>query len=125
MNIYGEKARRWYDRDPILSKAMRILETSDDKFQIQVAVNLIKVIIEHNIENNTFTSIDDIILAVEDGRIEKGNARWYDLDNTLRTAIQMLESCPPEMQGKIAHEIASLVTQKLKDSDEDEEDIDI
>ena len=125
MNIYDDNVRRWYDRDPILSKAMRILETSDDKFQIQVAVNLIKVIIEHNIENNTFTSIDDIMSAVEDGRLEKGNARWYDLDNTLRTAIQMLESCPQEMQGKIAHEIANLVTQKLKDSDDDEEDIDI
>ena len=38
--------RRWYDRDPLLSKMMRILKDSDDDFQIKMAINLIKVIIE-------------------------------------------------------------------------------
>lgn len=114
--------RRWYDRDPILSKAMRILETSDDKLQIQVAINLIKVIIEHQIEDNTFTSIDDLMAAVEDGKNEKGNARWYDIDKTLRTAIQMLENCSHDTQDKIAHEIASLITSAFK-NDEDEDEV--
>lgn len=118
----NQQARRWYDKDPILQKAMNILETSDDKLQIQVAINLIKVIIEHNIEENVYTSIDDIISAVEFGKSEKGNGRWYDIDNTLRTAIQMLENCNPEMQGKIAKEIASLVTKVFK-NDEDEDDL--
>jgi len=111
--------RRWYDKDPVLSKSMRILETSDDKFQIQMAINLIKIIIEHNIEANSYTTIEDIMAAVEEGRIEKGNARWYDIDNTLRTAIQMLENCSLELQNKIAKEMAELVVKKLKNTDED------
>lgn len=116
----SDNTRRWYDKDPVLSKAMKILETSEDKFQIQVAINLIKVIIEHNIENNTFSSIDDIISAVEKGRNPKGNDRWYDIDSTLRTAIQMLEDCPADMHGMIAHQIADMVTEQLKDTyDED------
>jgi len=118
----NQEFRRWYDKDPIIQKAMRILETSNDKLQIQVAINLIKVIIEHSIENNVYTSIDDIISAVEEGRSEKGSARWYDIDNTLRTSIQMLENCTPEMQEKIAREIASLVTKIFK-SDDDEDDM--
>lgn len=115
-----DQARRWYDKDPILSKAMRILETSDDKLQIQVAINLIKVIMEHHIEENAYTSVDDMIRSVEEGKSEKGNGRWYDIDNTLRTAIQMLENCPQEMQSKIAQQIASLVKEKLYDPDEDD-----
>ena len=31
--------------------------------------------------------------AVEDGRIQRGHSRWYDIDSTVRTAIQMLEKC--------------------------------
>lgn len=118
--------RRWYDRDPILAKAMRILETSDDKFQIQVALNLIKVIIEHNIESNEFKTVEDILAAVEEGRCEKGNERWYDIDLTIRTAVQMLENCTEDTQLKIARNIAELITDKLKDSydNEDDEDFD-
>lgn len=112
--------RRWYDRDPILSKAMKILETSDDRFQIQVALNLIKIVIEHNIESNTFNTVEDILKAVEEGRCEKGNERWYDIDLTIRTSVQMLEKCPQEMQSKIARSIAELINDKLKDSYDDE-----
>jgi len=116
--------RRWYDRDPILSKAMRILETSDDKFQIQVALNLIKVIIEHNIETNTFNTVEDILAAVQEGRCEKGNERWYDIDLTLKTSVQMLENCSEEMQSKIARSIAELISDKLENSYDDDEDFD-
>ncbi len=115
-----ELSRRWYDRDPILSKAMKILETTDDQVQVKIAINLIKIIIEHNIETDTFRSVDDLLSAVEEGRCEKGNERWYDLDKTLRTAIQMLERCPSQMQGKIAREVAILIKDKIKDTYEAE-----
>ncbi|MDD3012810.1 MAG: hypothetical protein PHC34_03830 [Candidatus Gastranaerophilales bacterium] len=117
---YDMNARRWYDRDPVLSKAMKILETSDDKLQIQVAINLIKVIMEHHIEENEYSSVDDMIKAVENGKLNKGSARWYDIDHTLRTAIQMLENCSLEMQSKVAREIATLVKEQFCDEDEDE-----
>ncbi len=116
--------RRWYDRDPILSKAMRILETSDDKFQIQVALNLIKVIIEHNIESNSFKTVEDILKAVDEGRCEKGNERWYDIDLTIKTSVQMLENCSEEMQSKIARSIAELISDKLQNSYDDDDDDD-
>jgi len=120
---YDENARRWYDRDPVLSKAMKILETSDDKLQIQVAINLIKVIIEHHIEENAYTSVDDMIKAVEVGKLNKGSGRWYDIDHTLRTAIQMLENCSQEMQSKVARQIASLVKEHFCEQEEERLDI--
>ena len=104
-----EEVRRWYDRDPLLSKMMRILKDSDDDFQIKMAINMIKVIIEHHIDTDQFQSINDIMMAVKDGHIDKGNARWYDADNTLSTAIQMLENCPQDMQERITKVIAEKI----------------
>lgn len=125
----GNRVRRWYDRDPLLSKMMGVLKDSDDDFQIKMAINLIKVIIEHHISTDQFQSINDIMMAVKDGHIEKGNARWYDADNALSTAIQMLENCPTAMQESITKEIADKIINefdkidnKNKENDENPSD---
>lgn len=122
----NEYYSRWYDKDPVLSMSMRTLANSDDASQIAVALNLIKVIIEHNINNNEFSNIEDIVGAVEDGLIQKGTNRWYDLDATVRTAIQMLERCDEETRQKVALDMAQLVIEKIvqdvdipADADED------
>lgn len=112
-----EEVRRWYDRDPLLSKMMRILKDSDDDFQIKMAINMIKVIIEHHIDTDQFQSINDIMMAVKDGHIDKGNARWYDADNTLSTAIQMLENCPQDMQERITKVIAEKIIAEFNEID--------
>ena len=112
---------RWYDKDPILSMSMKTLSTSSDERQIAVALNLIKVIIEHNIQDNKYENIEDIISAVEDGRIQRGHSRWYDIDSTVRTAIQMLEKCPPDTKKKVALDMAQIVIEKIvQDVDNDE-----
>ena len=64
---YSSSARRWYDKDPVLSQAMKTLERSDDETQIRIALNLIKIIIEHNIENEKFEAVEDLINAVNSG----------------------------------------------------------
>ena len=109
----NEYFSRWYDKDPVLSMSMRTLANSDDASQIAVALNLIKVIIEHNIDNNEFSNIEDIMGAVEDGLIQKGTNRWYDLDATIRTAVQMLEKCSNETRQKVALDMAQLVIEKI------------
>lgn len=119
---YSQNYRRWYDKDPILSKSMGTLEKSDDETQIKVALNLIKIIIEHNISEHTFTGVEDMMSAVEDGLVEKGQSRWYDLDTTVRTAINMLENSPLPVQKAVAKEMAKMVVEKIKeDNDEDDE----
>lgn len=116
---------RWYDKDPVLSMSMRTLANSDDSKQIQVALNLIKVIIEHNIQSNEFKNVEDIMNAVEEGVIQKGVNRWYDLEKTVRTAIQMLEKCSPETRQKVALDMAQLVIENIvldKDAEDDVSD---
>lgn len=118
---YSNQHRRWYDKDPILQRSMDTLEHSDDEAQIKIALNLINIIIEHNISNEQYHGVGDIIAAVEDGKTSSEGNRWYDLNSTVRTAINMLENCPFSTQKAIAKEMAKLVIDKIK---EDKDEID-
>lgn len=119
---YSNQQRRWYDKDPVLSEAVHTLEESDDQTQIRVALNLIKIIIEHNIEDEKFEAVDDIINAVGSGLDDNRRGRWYDIDTTLRTAMNMLQNCPPDTQKEIAKEMAKMVVDKIKTDDSEDEE---
>ena len=120
---YSQQHRRWYDKDPVLSEAVKTLEETDDQTQIRVALNLIKIIIEHNIEDERFEAVDDIINAVGSGLDDNRRGRWYDIDTTLRTAMNMLQNCPEDTQKVIAKEMAKMVVDAIKkDEDLDDEE---
>ena len=114
---YSESFRRWYDKDPVLSQAVKTLEETDDEAQIKISLNLIKIIIEHNIESSEYEAVEDIITAVEAGAEDGKRNRWYDLDETLRTAMNMLQNCPESTQKVIAKEMANLVINKIKEEE--------
>ncbi|MFI3299972.1 MAG: hypothetical protein R3Y28_00985 [Candidatus Gastranaerophilales bacterium] len=111
---YTQQHRRWHDKDPVLSQAMSTLEKTNDETQIRIALNLIKIIIEHNIEEEKFEAVEDIINAVGLGVDENRKGRWYDIDTTLRTAMNMLQNCPEKTQSIIAKEMAKLVVDCIK-----------
>lgn len=118
---YSNKQRRWYDKDPILSRSMKTLEASDDETQIKVALNLIKIIVEHNLAFSEYTDVNEIIEAVEEGMDTRANSRWYDIDRTVRAAINMLQNSPEETQKIIAKEMAKIVIDKIKEDKDVEE----
>lgn len=119
---YSNQYRRWYDKDPVLSEAVKTLEETDDQTQIRVALNLIKIIIEHNIEDERFEAVDDIISAVGSGLDDNRRGRWYDIDTTLRTAMNMLQNCPADTQKIIAKEMAQMVVAQIKKDDTEDEE---
>lgn len=116
---FNKSARRWYDKDPVLSSAMKTLEESDDDTQIKIALNLIKIITEHNIEDSKYGEVDDIISATEVDLNDSRQNRWYDLDGTLRTAISMLQNCPDSTRHSIAVEMAKMVVEEMKKNEEE------
>ncbi len=121
---FTTNARRWYDKDPVLSSAMKTLEESDDETQIKIALNLIKIITEHNISSAEYESVEDIVSATEDILDNTQKGRWYDLDATLRTAISLLQNCPDATRSIIAKEMAKNVIEIIKkedDGDDEEE----
>ena len=118
---FTTNARRWYDKDPVLSSAMKTLEESDDETQIKIALNLIKIITEHNISSSEYESVEDIISATEDILETTKKGRWYDLDATLRTAISLLQNCPESTRSVIAKEMAKNVIEIIKKEEDDDE----
>ena len=119
---FSTNARRWYDKDPILSSAMKTLEESDDETQIKIALNLIKIITEHYISDTEYESVEDIVSAAEDVMETTKKGRWYDLDGTLRTAITLLQNCPESTRHEIAKEMAKNVVEIIKKEDDDDEE---
>lgn len=119
---FTTSARRWYDKDPVLSSAMKTLEESDDDTQIKIALNLIKIITEHNIEDSQYEDVTDIISQTEVDLQDSRQNRWYDLDGTLRTAISMLQNCPDSTRHEIAVEMAKMVVEEMKKNEADEID---
>lgn len=119
---FTTSARRWYDKDPVLSSAMKTLEESDDDTQIKIALNLIKIITEHNIEDSQYEDVSDIISQTEVDLADSRQNRWYDLDGTLRTAISMLQNCPESTRHTIAVEMAKMVVEEMKKNEEDDVD---
>ena len=52
---------------------------------------------------------------------QKANSRWYDIDRTVRAAINMLQNSPPETQKLLAKEMAKIVIDKIKEDKDVEE----
>ncbi len=121
-NTDGKDYRRWYDQDPVLSQAMKTLKDTDDESQIKIALNLIKIITEHNLSDSEYASVDEIISATEEGLKRNKRERWYDIDATLRTAISLLQNCPASTRSMIAKEMAQMVVERFENNGE--EDID-
>ncbi len=66
--------------------------------------------------------MSDIINATEVDLATQKRNRWYDLDETVRTAISMLQNCPEDTRHAIAVEMAKMVVEEIKKNEEDEED---
>lgn len=104
----NSQQRRWYDQDPLLSDAMKTLKNASDAEQIRLALHVVKILNEHNLEKDDAAQEQER----EDGPVFKYSdkkSRWYDLDNTLKTSIEMLRCCDLETQKLIAGEIVELL----------------
>ncbi len=109
-------AKRWYDKDPALQRAMEQLRQASDRQQAQVALNIIKIIVEHRIEAETNTSPEDLDATLpykRSGDDAHRHRRWYDVHETLRSAIQMLADCPTDLQSSLIPSIAQMIDQTL------------
>jgi hypothetical protein len=121
-NSQAENYQRWYDQDPALSRALAHLRSASDKHQAQVALNIIKIIVEHQMEDSaqlpsSITELDGKQL-LEGLRIQMDplqRRRWYDANETLRSAMQLLRDCPEDLQQTIIPTIVRMIERTLQD----------
>lgn len=109
--------QRWYDENPVLSRAMEQLRMAPDKYQAQIALNIIKIIVEHQIEHETASPAETLDQAMHYRRSwdeHREYRRWYDVHETLSSAIQLLGDCPDDLQQRVIPSIADMIERTLQ-----------
>ena len=101
----GTYVRRWYDDDPELAQIISKLEYARDDERVRVALLIIKTVIDRNVLELNYENIEDILASINAGYTDTHRSRWYDVNSTTRTAIQMLHDLPHELRHSIAMEI--------------------
>ena len=115
-NPQPNPGNRWYDQDPVLYQAIEQLRTAPDKQQAQIALNIIKIVVEHQIERETDVPVEDLNNTLQTPRNAQTmgrHRRWYDLHETLHSAMQLLQDCPDDLQKRIAPSIAVMIENTL------------
>ncbi len=118
MSETPEQYHRWYDEDPALSKALGQLRQASDKYQAQIALNIIKIIIEHQTEEESKSTLESLNKNIGNGEsIEQQilRRRWYDINETLHSAMQLLQDTPDELQKSLIPTIAQMIETSLKE----------
>jgi hypothetical protein len=111
-------SKRWYDNDPVLGRALGQLRLASTKHQAQVALNIIKIIVEHQIEDETAQTVDSLEEALQYRRSwddHRQHRRWYDVHETLSSAIQLLGDCPDDLQSKLVPPIVAMIERTLEE----------
>lgn len=110
-------SNRWYDRDPVLNRAMMQLHQAQDRQQAQVSLNIIKIIVEHQIEAEMPAALRDTNTPLPyQGHWDNHQQHrcWYDIHETLNSAIQLLTDCPDDLQARLIPSIAQMIEGALK-----------
>lgn len=114
--------QRWQDQDPALKKALDTLRQAPSHIHAKIALNIISVIVEHRLEALTQQSVS-IATAGELLKAEAQHAgqalyrrRWYDVNETLRAAMLLLEETPEELQLSLVPSICNLIEASLQTS---------
>jgi hypothetical protein len=108
---------RWYDKDPVLAKALEELRCAPSVYHAQVALNIMKVIVEHQAEQE----LDEPAELLEQNHQQsmanpQPRRRWYDANQTLQSAMQLLHDTPPDLQAKLIPNIAEMIEAVLHHS---------
>ena len=97
--------RRWYDEDYNLAQIVEKMQYSSDDVRRKVAMLIIKIIIDKKIMDLQYENIEDLLDSLKAGYTDPKRSRWYDVNSTVRTAMQMLNDLPDEERYFIANEI--------------------
>ena len=102
-------SQRWYDHDPKLVEAIEVLRQFESELKAQA-----EVFLERLKEAVGETAVEQFYKDILAARGDKMGRRWYDKDETLSKAIELLKVAPPEAQRQIAETfLASLREQGL------------
>ena len=110
--------KRWYDKNEILKQIMETLERSDFDTRNEIANDIIQIIVDRQYD------IDKFIHVINDQSVS-AKKRWYDEDETMRSAVEMIKSVDEKEKSELFNEILTTIlylnNEKMCKKDESEE----
>ncbi len=94
--------KRWYDIDPVVSRATEMLEKSDEELQIVCAEYVIDRLKDYDFE----MSLDDQFNYIM--------RRWYDKNIKVSHAMEYLKHAPEELRRELALDIIEHIEKNTK-----------
>ena len=93
--------KRWYDKDEILRQIITLLENADEETQTDIANDIIQLMIDKQFD------VDDFIQVINTKNLESKN-RWYDKNDTLHSAVEMLKDTDAHDRQELLNEILTM-----------------
>ena len=87
--------KRWYDIDPTVSRAVKVLEEMDENMQVRCADHIISKLKEFDF---------DIEMSLDD-QYDYIMRRWYDKNVKVSHAMEYLKKAPNTIRRELALEI--------------------
>jgi hypothetical protein len=115
---------RWLKEDLALEKALQQLKGAKSHYEAQIALNIIKIIIEHAIEEHAalmpdFAAYESLPAKQSPWYHKDKNYRyWYDLLETLSSASRLLEDIPGDLHAQVIPSIAQMIEGSLRKADD-------
>jgi hypothetical protein len=116
--------QRWYDADPVIPRALAQLRQASNPQQAQIALNIIKVILEHQLADQQAVEVDtlegSVMTYLQTTEYSHTShppnvklRRWYDTSQTLSAAINLLQECPEDLKPSVIPTIAKMIEATL------------
>ncbi len=89
--------QRWYDKDPVVSRCINILENIETREKHRTATFLTnEIILKQPYCSMLPEELYNLVMN------EKRKRRWYDFDEILKIFMELLRHCPEASRKEIA-----------------------
>lgn len=95
--------KRWYDVDPVVSRAVAVLETAPEDLQVICAEYVIDKLKDIDFEMSLEEQYNYIL------------RRWYDKNIKVSHAMEYLRLAPTELRRELALDIVEYIEKHLED----------
>jgi len=94
--------KRWYDKNDALKQIMEILENSDFDTRNDIANDIIQLIVNKQYDVDNF-------IQIFNEQVPLTRNRWYDKDETIFSAVEMLKTINESDKKELFKEILNTI----------------
>lgn len=106
---FSDTYTRWYDRDYLISKTMKLMENSNRDKVVEISEHIVEILNKqkkHDIFINPKINVEN---EINDLDIQ---CRWYDMNTIIQKVVETMRLAKPEIQQQLAAQIILLLNEE-------------